>query len=104
MSKQYKLQYLPLFWDDLNAALRYIRDVLKSSQAAELLLDDVEEAVLQLQFLPEAAPLYKEKRQRLHPYRWIAVKNYLIFFVVIDEVVEVRRFIYNARDIPRLLD
>ena len=31
----------------------------------------------------------------------IYVKNYMIFYVVIDDVMEVRRILYNKRNLPR---
>ena len=45
MAKQYRLQYLPLFWDDLEHAVFYVRDVLKNPAAAERLLDRTEAAI-----------------------------------------------------------
>ncbi len=31
------------------------------------------------------------------------VNNYSVFYVVIDDVMEVRRFIYNGRDISNIV-
>ena len=47
MPRRYRLQYLPLFWDDLEQAVFYVRDVLKNPDAAERLLDRTEEAILE---------------------------------------------------------
>ena len=103
MPKQYKLQYLPLFWDDLEQAVFYVRDVLKNPAAAERLLDRTEEAILEHAKAPTMAQVYKTTRSRPQPYYWFAVGNYMVFYVVIGNVMEVRRFIYGARDLTKML-
>ena len=103
MPKQYRLQYLPLFWDDLEQAVFYVRDVLKNPAAAERLLDRTEEAILEHAKAPTMAQVYKTTRSRPQPYYWFAVGNYMVFYVVIGNVMEARRFIYGARDLTKML-
>lgn len=103
MAKQYRIQYLPIFWDDLEEAVFYIRDVLKNPAAAERLLDKVEEAILEHVKAPTMAQVYKTTRTRPQPYYWFAVGNYMVFYVVFDDVMEVRRLIYGARDLTKML-
>lgn len=103
MAKQYRIQYLPIFWDDLEEAVFYIRDVLKNPAAAERLLDKVEEAILEHAKAPIMAQVYKTTRTRPQPYYWFAVGNYMVFYVVFDDVMEVRRLIYGARDLTKML-
>lgn len=99
----YRLRYLPLFWDDLNAAVSYIADVLENPAAAERLLDAVEREILRYAEVPEVALVYKTSRSRSVPYRWFPVGDYMVFFVVDGDVMEVRRFLYGARDLMRML-
>lgn len=103
MPKRYKLQYLPLFWDDLADAVIYIRDALGNPEAAARLLDQVEQGILDHLKNPEAATVYKTTRMRPLPYYWFAVGNYMVFYVVDGDVMEVRRFAYGARDLTRIL-
>ncbi|MBQ9317685.1 MAG: type II toxin-antitoxin system RelE/ParE family toxin [Atopobiaceae bacterium] len=103
MPRRYRLQYLPLFWDDLEEAVFYVRDVLKNPAAAERLLDRTEEAVLEHAKAPTMAQVYKTTRDRPLPYYWFAVDNYMVFYVVMGDVMEVRRFIYGARDLAKML-
>ena len=103
MSRQYRLQYLPLFWGDLERAVFYVRDVLKNPAAAERLLDRTEEAILEHAKAPTIAKVYKTTRNRPLPYHWFAVGNYMVFYVVMGDVMEVRRFIYGARDLTKML-
>lgn len=101
--RRYRLQYLPLFWDDLNDAVSYIADVLQAPEAAERLLDAVESMILERLEAPTIAPVYKTTRHRPLPYYWFEVGNYMVFYVVFGDVVEVRRFLYGARDLTRML-
>ena len=97
------LYYLPLFWSDLNSAVTYIAQELHNPAAAERLLDAVEAGVLDHLESAEAAAVYKTTRKRPVPYYWFEVGNYMVFYVVLDEVVEVRRFLNEARDLTRML-
>lgn len=103
-SRRYELRYLPLFWSDLNAAVTYIADVLQNPAAADRLVDHVEEGILAHLASPTAAAVYKTTRERPLPYYWFAVGSYMVFYVVIDDsIMEVRRFLYGARDLTRML-
>lgn len=53
--------------------------------------------------MPCAAAVYKGTKERSVPYHWFEVGSYMVFYVVIDDVVEVRRFLYGARDLTRML-
>lgn len=101
--KKYKLRYLPLFERDLREAAEYIANVLDSPDAAMRLIDSAEKAILERLNCPEAFEKYNSAKKRKHPYYRIKVGNYIIFYVVIDDIMEVRRFIYGARDINKLL-
>jgi plasmid stabilization system protein ParE len=101
--RRYKLQYLPLFWDDLNGTVSYVADVLHEPEAAGRLLDRCERGILEYLKSPTAAAVYRSTRERPYPYYWFAVGNYMVFYVVIGDVMEVRRLIYGARDLSRML-
>ena len=103
MDKKYKLRYLPIFDDDLLNAVNYINKALNNPIAASNLLDKTEEAILSRLKNPEIFEPYHSTRDRKHPYYRIIVNNFSVFYVVIDDVMEVRRFLYNGRDIPNFL-
>lgn len=98
----YKLRYLPLFWDDLNDAVSYVSTVLHNPLAAERLLNQAEEAILSHLDHPKFGNLYRSSTERKHQYYWLPVGNYMVFYVVIDDVMEVRRFLYGARDLTKM--
>lgn len=99
----YRLQYLPLFWDDLNAAVSYINDTLQAPAAAERLLNQTETGILDHLKHPTMAAVYASTRTRPLPYYWFGVGDYMVFYVVFDDVMEVRRFLYGSRDVTRMV-
>lgn len=101
--KSYRLRYLPIFEQDLISAVNYIANVLKNETAAMRLIDDVEAAVKERLNNPLAFEPYRSAKKRDYPYYRIYVRNYVVYYVVIDDVMEVRRLMYGARDIDRHL-
>ncbi len=102
-NKNYKLSILPLFEEDLNGIVDYISGTLKNPQAASNLVDAVEKAIYERLPDAESFKVYESTKQREHDYYTIQVKNYTIFYVVIDDVMEVRRIIYSRRDMDSLI-
>ena len=104
MNKKFKLSVLPLFVYDLNEITHYIKYNLQNPIAAEALIDDVESAILErLPNCDSFAP-YPSLEKTDHPYYRIGVHNYSIFYVVIGDVMEVRRIVYSKRDIVGLFE
>lgn len=99
----YQLRYLPLFEQDLTEAAKYIANVLKNKEAALRLIQDVEEAILERLDHPKAFEPYHSAGERQYPYYRIYVRNFVVYYVVIDHVMEVRRLLYGPRDVERNL-
>ncbi len=97
--KQYTLRFLPLFEDDLNSIVDYISTQLQNPTAANNLVNEVENAIFNRLPYAESFEPYNSIVNHKNPYYYIKVKNYLIFYVVLDNVMEVRRIIYSHRDI-----
>ena len=93
----YTLRYLPIFWEDLDAAVTYIAEKLRNPAAARRLVDATEAAIFDHLKNPTMATVYHSTRERPSPYYWFEVGNYMVFYVVIDDVMEVRRFLYNPQ-------
>lgn len=100
---QYKLRYLPLFLEDLYSSASYIRDTLLNPEAADRLVSDVEASILFHARSPESATLYPTTRERPHPYYWFSVGNYYVFYVVINDAMEVRRLLHKRQNIQGYL-
>ncbi len=108
LNDDYKLRYLPLFFDDVNSITLYIKNVLSNPKAANDLIDAVERAILERLPVCESFEPYQSKRERKYRYYRIYVKNYIIYYVVIDDegpdrIMEVRRLLYNRRDRENLV-
>ncbi len=99
----YTLRYLPIFWEDLDAAVTYIAEKLRNPAAARRLVDATEAAIFDHLKNPTMATVYHSTRERPSPYYWFEVGNYMVFYVVIDDVMEVRRFLYNRRDLTKMI-
>lgn len=101
VDKSYELRYLPLFWDDLNSAVTYIATQLKNPTAAESLLDQTERAILEHAKRPAFGTVYRRSDGR-QAYYWFPVGNYMVFYVVEGNAMEVRRFLLGSRDLTRM--
>lgn len=101
--KQFKLRYLPLFHSDLREIAGYIALRLHNPAAAEALVNAVEAAILERAACADAFEPYQSKQERAHPYYRIYVKNYTVYYIVLDDVMEVHRILYNKRNTTNLL-
>ncbi len=105
---QYRLRYLPLFYEDLKQKVTYISETLHNVKAANDLLDAVEQAIMERLPVAEAFEPYHSVRERRYKYYRIYVKNFIIYYVVINDadstkIMEVRRFLYNRQNREQLI-
>ena len=105
---QYELRYLPLFYEDLGQKVVYIAEKLHNEKAAKDLLDAVENAIMERLPIAEAFEPYHSVKKRRYKYYRIYVKNFIIYYVVIDDegskkIMEVRRFLYNKQNREKLI-
>ena len=96
--KEYSLRYLPIAENDLIEIVDYIQNTLKNPIAAENTLEKIESAILKRLESPESFAVWPSKKEHQYPYRRINVGNYSVWYVIIDDVMEVRRILYSHRD------
>ncbi|MCI8397607.1 MAG: type II toxin-antitoxin system RelE/ParE family toxin [Clostridia bacterium] len=101
MEKKYKVEYSPLFFKDLDKIIEYIRIKLNNNRAAINLLNEIEKEIELRSYNPEGYEKYIS-RQNLVFYR-IYVKKYTIFYVVGNEIMELRRILYSKRNLKKLI-
>lgn len=101
----YKIVYLPLAKTDIQNILNYISDVLGVPNSALNLLEKFEKSISYLQDFPYSHSIYSTKRTLKNKYRFIPVKNYIIFYNVIEnkKTVEISRVIYAKRNLEKLI-
>ncbi|MBR1931850.1 MAG: type II toxin-antitoxin system RelE/ParE family toxin [Lachnospiraceae bacterium] len=98
-NKTYELRYLPLFYEDLLQKVTYIEEKLHNPKAASDLIDAVEKAIQDRISCAESFEPYPSTRERELPYYAIYVRNFVIYYVVIDHrIMEVRRFLYKGQN------
>lgn len=96
----FRIDFTPAFWDDYESALRYIAEDLGNPQAAVSVEGALKAAIPMIADYPFSMHPYPTAVDRPHIYRSVKVKNYLAFYVVLENVIEFRRFLYAASDIP----
>ena len=101
--KEYTISYLPIFDSDLAETWRYIAIDLHNPAAADKLVSDTEKAIQKRLKNPASFEKYNSRKERDYPYYRIYIRNFIVWYVVIDNVMEVRRFLYNKRDTEAFL-
>jgi len=104
VSKKYKVIYLPLFYKDLGNIVNYIAYDLNNVSAAQNLLDEIQTVIETRTLCPTSYEKYYSNRKRKNTYYRIYVKNYVIFYVVHNDIMEVRRILYNKRNLDTLIN
>ena len=103
MAQKYALEYIPLFEKDLESARDYITNTLQNPAAAMRLIEDTDKAILKRLKNPLAFEPHRSAKKRKHPYYRIDIRNFAVFYVVIGNVMEVRRFVYSKRDLSKII-
>ena len=96
----YTIRYLETFRRELDEAVDYIAFELENIAAADKLIADVEAAIERTARFPTATKPYGTDDTTGEVYYRIGVRNFSIFYVVIDSVVEVRWFRYSPSQQP----
>ncbi|MDD3919941.1 MAG: type II toxin-antitoxin system RelE/ParE family toxin [Eubacteriales bacterium] len=99
--EKYNVVIFPAAQRDMLDIVEYINTL--SSDAAIKYYDLLVEEIKSLSKLPKRCPLAKDTQLKLRGYRVLLVKNYIVFYVVTDKTVEVRRILYNKRQYEALL-
>ena len=99
----YKIIYLPLAREDLTDIITYTVDYLKAPKAAMDLLDSFEKSISRLEQFPFSFKVYQPIEALENEYRLLPVKNYAVFYVVKEQVVEIHRFIYVKMDLKKMI-
>lgn len=102
VEKNYDLRYLAVARLDLVDIVQYISEQLHAPEAAIHLVDKFDKAISSLQQFPFSGRRYKSTDRLKDEYRMLVVENYLVFYVVMDKFVEIRRIIYSKRDYEKL--
>ena len=97
---KYELHITRAAENDLNEAADYIEFVLMSPQAADHLLDAVEETLPTLSEFAERHALVDDPVLKAWGIRFVQIKNYLAFYTIdeSEKRVYIVRFLYGKRN------
>lgn len=99
--EQYHVKIFPTAKQDFEEILAYLNTL--SPDTALKYYDLLVEEISSLSKLPERCPKVKTLALAAKGYRCLIVKNYLVFYVVCGDTVQIRRILYARRDYQALL-
>ena len=102
-AQRYRLLFNPIFEKDLDEITDYIPSICKIQRQHSGWSDDLENAIYRRLETPLAFAPYPSSKARPHPYYRMNARNYSVFYVVIDNTMEVRRVLYARRNLDKLL-
>lgn len=97
---KYKVKYSPIFYYDLDAIISYIKFDLKNEITANNLLNKIEEEIVFLLTNPLRYEKYETRAGNV--FRIFYINNYIIFYTIYENIVEIRRIIYSKKDLEEL--
>ena len=97
----YKVRIYPTAKQDMREIVQYLNTL--SQEGALANYDLLVEKIAGLAQMPERCPQLNDLALRAKGYRYLLVKNYLVFFVVAGDTVQIRRVLYARRDYRALL-
>lgn len=102
-NKPCEVRFLPLFEKDLTRVTNYIKYQIHNPIAAINLVDAIEQAIIERAYAPDSFEPYPSKKERNTAYYRIQVKNFEIYYVFVDGIMEVRRLAYKRQNIKDIL-
>lgn len=99
----FQIRYVPLAKKDLSDITLYITDHLKAPQAAVDLVDALDSSISRLKIFPYSCKVYQPIKPLEDEYRLLPVNNYVVLYVVLDNIVEIRRIVYAKMNLEKLM-
>ena len=93
----YKVKIFPAAEQDLEELVAYLNTL--SHEAAIRYFDKLIEEIS----MPQRCPRPRDLALAAKGYRYLIVGNYLVFYVVEGDTVQIRRILYGRRDYKQLL-
>ena len=99
--ENYKIKIFPRAKQDMEEVIDYLNTL--SPDVALKYYDLLVEEIAGLSQMPERCPRPKDLALAARGYRYLIVKNYLVFYVVVGDTVQIRRILYARRNYKGLL-
>jgi addiction module RelE/StbE family toxin len=99
--EEHKILIMPSAKKDLYDVAEYLERF--SRETALKYYDMLTDAINSLAHMPQRYPYARQPQLREKGYRYLIVKNYLVFYVVKGNVVKIHRIIYGKRNYTALI-
>ena len=99
--EQYEIRIFPTAKQDLLDVIDYLNTLSRDS--ALKCYDRLVSEIASLSTMPERCPRPRDLALAAKGYRYLVVGNYLLFYVVAGNSVQIRRILYARRDYKKLL-
>ena len=97
----YKVVIFPAAQQDLVDIIDYLNTL--SREAALRYYDLLTEQIASLSHMPYRCPKPKDLALAAKGYRYLIVRDYLVFYVIVGDTVQIRRILYGRRNYSPLL-
>lgn len=97
----YKIRIYPSAQRDLQEIVDYLNTL--SADTALRYYDLIVSEISSLSSMPLRFPHPRDLSLAAKGYRYLTVKNYLVFYIVSGDTVQIHRILYARRDYSRLL-
>lgn len=98
-----KFRYLPIAQKDLQNIVLYFVDNLKSPKAAMDFIEALDKSILRLKQYPYSCRLYQSQEPLEFEYRFLPVENYLVFYIVFENIIEIHRIVYAKINLKKII-
>ena len=101
----YSAKFTELAENDILSALNYIAETLSAPKAAENLFYEINKKTEIIEDNPFLFPLVNDTYLSKKGFRWIGIKNYMLFYKIIEleEKISIIRFLHGRRNWKSIL-
>lgn len=98
---KYEIRLLKIAEEDLNEIISFI--AAENMSAALAIADQIEKDFELLSLNPMLGRIPRDKDIKNLGYRYIIIKNYIVFYTIEDRTIFIHRILHGARDFKALL-
>ncbi|MBN1798156.1 MAG: type II toxin-antitoxin system RelE/ParE family toxin [Spirochaetales bacterium] len=101
MPKKYDILYLSIAERDLTDIFEYIYK--DNPYVAASFLNTIDNTIAKLADFPEMGTVPNDSRLKNLGYRMLIIEEYIVFYVIKEKIVEIRRILHGKRKYEFLL-
>lgn len=98
MGQQFSIKYTKKFVEDTNSIVNYIKNELSAPKASSSLIKSLYKTASNIKTMPLAYKKIKHSNTQLQKIRTANVKNFTIYFKLVNDIIYLLRLVYSKRD------